>query len=57
MACLANLKSARPLRHGLSDRLQLLEVNMDFFYIGLTLGFFALSVALVHVLGMLRGPK
>lgn len=57
MVCLANLKFARTLQHGLSDRLQLLEVHMDYFYIGLTLGFFALSVALVHALEMLRRPK
>jgi len=37
--------------------MQLLEVNMDYFYIGLTLGFFALSIALVYALEILRRPK
>jgi hypothetical protein len=56
--CLTSITAARGLQHKLSIRMNLQGVNMDdLLYLGLTLAFFALSVALVYALEKLRRPQ
>jgi hypothetical protein len=55
---LTNITAARAHQHELSNRLNLQGVNMDdLLYLGLTVAFFALSVALVYALEKLRRPQ
>ena len=56
--CLTNITSNGRFQHSLSNRMNLQGVNMnDLAYLGLTVAFFALSVALVHALDKLRRPQ
>jgi hypothetical protein len=55
---LTDITLARPIQHSLSNRMNLQGVNMDdLLYLGLTVSFFALSVALVYALEKLRRPQ
>jgi hypothetical protein len=55
---LTNITSARRLEHRLSNWMNLQGVNMDdLLYLGLTVAFFALSVALVYAFEKLRRPQ
>jgi hypothetical protein len=55
---MTNITVALALQRSLSNRLNLQGVNMDdFLYLGLTVAFFALSVALVYALEKLRRPQ
>jgi hypothetical protein len=54
----SELAGSRRLQLCLSNRWNLQGVNMDdLLYLGLTLAFFALSVALVYALEKLRRPQ
>jgi hypothetical protein len=55
---LTNITTARRLKYSLSNRMDLKGVNMDdLLYLGLTVAFFALSVALVYAFENLRRPQ
>ena len=55
---LTNITSGRRFQHSLSNRIHLQGVIMDdLLYLGLTVAFFALSVALVYALEQLRRPQ
>jgi hypothetical protein len=55
---MTNVTTDPPLQHSLNNRINLQGVNMDdLLYLGLTVAFFALSVALVYALEKLRRPQ
>jgi hypothetical protein len=55
---MSNITSTRRRQDSLSNRMNFQGVNMDdLLYLGLTVAFFALSVALVYAFEKLRRPQ